>query len=162
MNNNLPRVLTAAISKGIWQDPGPNVINKVLGVNLDLPELKLFESYELMSNVHAQIRSGGYVEDPEFCMIEKTSLEANDIDSRLNFERALFVAGSIVPGDDVFVVLDLDSDENNPNVLVFDWRKSIPERWVKVMTLMQLINKLEEGTEIGGTPNGQLSGHPLK
>ena len=143
MSNDLPAVLSEAITNGTWRDPGPSVMNKVLGANLGLPELQLFESSELMSNVHEQIRIGGYVEDPEFCLIDQLVSKQNDSDPRLNLENALFIAGSIVPGDDVFVVLDLGSEENNPNVLVFDWRKPVPERWIKVMTLVQLINKLD-------------------
>jgi hypothetical protein len=142
MSKNFPTILTKAISNGKWRDPGPNVINNILGADLDLPELQLFESFELMNNVYLQIRSGGYVEDPEFCLVEQLNSKNSGSDPRLNLERALFIGGSTIPGDDVFVVLDLDSDENNPNVLVFDWRKPIPERWVKTMTLIQLINKL--------------------
>jgi hypothetical protein len=144
MSNGLPRMLSEAISKGIWRDSGSDASSKVFGVSLDLPELQLFESYESIRNVHEQIRSGGYVEDPEFCMVKQLTSKTNNSDPRLNFERAIFIAGSIVPGDDIFVVLDLDSDKNDPDVLVFDWRKPIPDRWVKVMTLMQLINKLDK------------------
>jgi hypothetical protein len=150
MSNDFPSLLSEAISKGIWRDPGPFAMTrKVLTLNLDLPALQLFESYELMSSVHAQIRSGGYVEDPKFCMVKQSNSKTHDRDHRLNLESALFIAGSIVPGDDVFVALDLDSDKNDPDVLIFDWRKPVPDRWIKVMTLRQLINKLSRMSHPG-------------
>lgn len=140
---SLPRVLAKAILNGVWRDPGPNEFNKIIGENYNLPELQLFESYELMCSIHEQIRSGGYVDDSEFCMVEKPDLKAKDSDPRLNFGRALFIAGSVVPGDDVFLVVDLDSDENDPSVLILDWYRPVPERWVEVMKLTKLINMLK-------------------
>lgn len=49
--------------------------------------------------------------------LSAATLTAPD-DPRLVFDDALFVSGSIAPGDDVLVALDLRSDVEDPKVFI--------------------------------------------
>jgi hypothetical protein len=109
---------------------------------LDLPNLELFESMDAMRGVSAQLDTDGYVDNPEFCMVRKQAGASVQHDQRLVFEDAIFVAGSTTPGDDVFVALDLRSDGDDPNLVVFDWRRSVPGRWIAVGRLSEFVRGL--------------------
>ncbi len=138
----LPRVISEAIATGTWQDPGPEALRGLLGHELELPDLELFKDFSLMRRISDQLDTAGYVDDPEFCIVREVELVARYDDPRLVFERALFIGGSTVPGDDVFVVLDLGRDSQALNVLVLDWRRSIPDRWVDVGALSVFVESL--------------------
>jgi hypothetical protein len=84
------------------------------------------------------LKAGRFVDDPVFCMTREVDRPSED--PRLEFPRALFIAGSIMPGDDSFVAIRRENlDEYNPPVLVFDWRETAPHRWAERGTLSELI-----------------------
>lgn len=134
----IPKVLEDSITGGIWHRSSPDALRRLLGE--DMPDLELFENIDAMRRVSDQLDSAGYVDDPEFCMVRK-SVEVAD-DPRLMFEQALFIGGAITPGDDVFVVAKLSSDMTDPPILVFDWARTIPNRWVRRGRLSELIRDL--------------------
>lgn len=144
MNISLPKCVSEAMASGRWRNPSPAALRRALGEDLDLPDLELFESTGVMCQVADQVARGGYVDDPEFCMVWSGSALDGADDSRLVFPHALFVGGSVVPGDDVFVVLDLRGGHDDPNVLVLDWHKPIPHRWVVAGTVNNVIDRLSE------------------
>lgn len=91
-----------------------------------------------MSLISDNLDHAGYVDHPGFCMTRDA--EINQDDPRLNFTRALFIGGSIHPGDDVFVAIQRQEfEEYDPSVLVLDWRKSAPDRWTERCKLSELI-----------------------
>jgi hypothetical protein len=55
----------------------------------------------------------------------------------------------MVPGDDVFVAADLGLDDDDPGLLVFDWREPVPRRWVVVGTLSGFVEKLRRFQQYG-------------
>lgn len=126
MKYQIPKLLVDSIARGIWRDPNPDGLRRLLGD--DLPDLELFEDIDAMRRISNRLDAAGYVDDPEFCMARESDLATDD--PRLVFERALFIGGSIIPGDDVFVVADIGSAECDPPILVFDWERSVPDRWV--------------------------------
>ena len=140
----LPRLISGALAAGTWRDPGSAGLRRALGDYPGLPDLHLFEQPEIMSDVARQLDASGYVDDPEFCLTRAADLSEAGDDDRLVFDSALFIAGSVIPGDDVFVTLDLRSDHENPPVLVLDWTRPIPGRWVPVMRLNALVTGLTE------------------
>lgn len=121
--------------RGSFKSPDPDFLRRHFGGNV--PEMKLFGDIDKMEEVANQLDAAGYVEDPEFCMVREPQILADDC--RLVFERALFIAGSIVPGDDVFIAVDLGSEEEDPPVFVFDWDRNVPERWVKKEHLSEFL-----------------------
>ena len=131
-NSNIPKEVIDAMAAVAWSDPGPAALRQLLGEDLELPDLELFEDTEVMERVAAQLDKAGYVDDPEFCMVRSREPGCEGRDPRLVFEDALFIAGSKVPGDDVFVVIDLRGRNGEPEVRVFDWRAEVPRRWVLV------------------------------
>ena len=50
-----------------------------------------------------------------------------------------------MPGDDVFIALDLRGDQDDPNVLVLDWRMPMPDRWIVTGSLSDFIAGLPAG-----------------
>ena len=137
MNFKPPRILIESLSTGTWKPVAPNVVRRCLGDDLD--DLKLFESVYDMELISGTLESAGYVDQPGFCMTREVNRSSED--PRLEFPRALFIAGSIMPGDDVFVAIRReDFDEYDPPVLVFDWRKKAPHRWTERGRLSELIN----------------------
>lgn len=143
MRKEAPRIVTEAIADGVWRDPGPEALRRLLGGGLDLGELELFETLDTMHRVSEQLNAAGYVDDSEFCMTHVSGAGIDDCDPRLVFEHALFIAGSTMPGDDVLVAVDLCSGDEDPTVLVFDWHKSIPRRWVVVGALREFVENLK-------------------
>jgi hypothetical protein len=101
---------------------------------------ELFETLEAMQRTRRAIDAGGHVEEPTFCMVrEPAELESAD-DPRLVLNRALILAASKRPGDDVFVAIDL----SNPNpVRLFDWSQR-PPRWVVVTTLESFVVQVRQ------------------
>ena len=140
MSDVLPRMMSKAIAAGIWRNPGTRSVSAILGAELDLPEMELFETVDVMLGVARQV-SRAFVDNPEFCMVRhQADLGIND--RRLVFDRAVFVAGSTTPGDDVLVALDVRDEAHDPSVVVFDWRMPVPRRWVPVGKLSDLLERL--------------------
>jgi hypothetical protein len=136
MDYKPPRIFIEALAIGTWKPVAPNVLRSCLGDELD--DLKLFESLFSMEITSGDLETTGYVDDPSFCMTREANRSAED--PRLEFPRALFIAGSIVPGDDVFVAIRReDFDDYDPPVLVLDWRKKAPYRWTERGRLSELI-----------------------
>ena len=138
MNDPIPDVLVDAIADGVWKNPGPDVLRQLLGDSL--PDLKLFENIDKIKGMSNRLDNAGYVDDPQFCMARESEVEKDD--PRLIFDRALFVGGSIYPGDDVFVAADLGLAEADPPIFVFDWERDVPHRWVGRGTLGELAQRL--------------------
>ena len=149
MGRQIPRVLSEALTAKVWRDPGPDLLRAFLGHELDLSDLELFEDLEMMHNVSGQLDEAGYVDDPEFCMVREESDLAATGDGRLVFRSALFIGGSKMPGDDEFIALALRDGDDDPRVMVLDWRKQAPDRWVAVGPLSDLIARLSEHTDMG-------------
>ena len=145
MGSRIPRVLSDAITAGTWHDPGPDFLRTLFGKDLDLVDLELFEDVAMMRRVAGQLDYYGYVDERQFCMVRDVSSLEGPGDSRLAFQSALFVGGSKISGDDVFIALDLRGNHDDPNVLVLDWRKPIPDRWVVTGLLSEFIAGLSAG-----------------
>jgi len=137
MKYRIPDTLSDSIMKGNLKSLDTDFLRRHFGGNL--PAMKLFGDIDTMEAVADQLDAAGYVDDPEFCMARETTALTDD--RRLIFERALFIAGSIVPGDDVFIAVDLGSQEVDPPVFVFDWDRNVPERWVKREHLSELLRE---------------------
>ena len=136
MNNSIPKILVDSLADESWSHASPDVIRRCLGDELD--DLQLYESVELMQQVSANLDSAGYVDDTEFCMTRKKIIASKD--PRLEFPRALFIGGSTVPGDDVFIAIEQGNfEESDPPVLVLDWGKEVPFRWTGRGKLSDLI-----------------------
>ena len=144
MTEKIPRILVNSLADGTWKLVSPDALRRCLGEDLD--DLKLFEDLDTMLLMSAILDNAGFVDDPAFCMTRERNLAADDL--RLEFPRALFIAGSIVPGDDVFVAIQrTDSEEYDPPVLVLDYRKAVPARWTKRGKLSEFIRAIcSEGT----------------
>ncbi|MEL6895596.1 MAG: hypothetical protein AAFP90_05780 [Planctomycetota bacterium] len=137
MKYSIPKVLVDFLADESWSEISPDDLRRCLGSELD--DLQLYESVELMLQVSANLDSAGYVDDPEFCMTREQGLAPDD--PRLEFPRALFIGGSTVPGDDVFVAIQQeDSEDYDPPVLVLDWRKEVPSRWTERGKLSELLD----------------------
>ncbi|NVB39470.1 hypothetical protein G6O69_16630 [Pseudenhygromyxa sp. WMMC2535] len=54
---------------------------------------------ELQDQIKADIDAGGYVDDPEFCMIRSRHDRTGSTDARLVYADALFVGGSMTAHD---------------------------------------------------------------
>ncbi len=139
MGRPIPKVLSDALADETWRDPGPDGMRALLGQDLDLDDLELFKDVETMRRVTDELDHYGKIDHPEFCMVRDADGLCGPDDKRLVFQSTLFVGGSVIPGDDVFVALDLRGDPDDPGVLVLDWRKSAPDRWVRVGPLSDLV-----------------------
>jgi hypothetical protein len=140
MKVELPKSLLQAINNGVWRNPGPEKLRSILGEKLD--DLELFEDITAMERVARHLDDAGYVENQTFCMVRSANSFSSANDRRLVFERALFLGGSIIPGDDVFVAVHLADEDCDPELLVFDWEVPVPNRWVTKGTLQGLIDAL--------------------
>tara|TARA_R110002073_G_scaffold336583_1_gene536311 strand:- start:1164 stop:1577 length:414 start_codon:yes stop_codon:yes gene_type:complete len=135
----VPGPIENLIASKTWRNPGAASLRKFLGLEVGYPDLELFEGLHTMRSVWSQLDTAGYPDDPNFCM-SRQPLPIND--QRLEFEQALFVAGATLPGEDVFVALNLQ--DNNNTLLVFDWREPIPTRWVPQSNLPILVELLSQ------------------
>jgi hypothetical protein len=72
-------------------------------------------------------------------------------DDRLVFEQALFIAGAVYPGDDVFVAVARPSADEDPLVFGLDWERPVPHRWVRLMRLSAFVAGLAELSAQQGT-----------
>jgi hypothetical protein len=137
----VPELLTDAVASGAWRDPGPETLRRVFHHVANLPDLELFADVATMQGVGQQVSQAGFAEIDDFCMVRKASELAGTEDPRIALDSSLFLGGSIVPGDDVFVVLDL-RDAEDGQVLVFDWEREVPRRWVAVGSLRRVLEAL--------------------
>jgi hypothetical protein len=152
-----PLIIDEAIANGRWVDPGSDKIKDILSLAKDESDLLLFESREMMENIGRQLDSGGYVDDPEFCMIRNLSDLNGSNDMRLVFSNALFIGGSKYPGDDVLLAIDASKSSEEQMVLWFDWSQKPPNRWQPIMSLSSFLSKLT-GT-MGDSHKGKLGSH---
>jgi hypothetical protein len=137
MDYKPPKLLVNSLLNSAWEQVSPDDVRRCLGDDLD--DLKLFGSLDHMEIISGILDRAGYVDQPAFCMARAENVTGKD--PRLEFPRALFIGGSIVPGDDVFVAIRREvSDEYDPPVLVLDWRKEAPYRWTERGKLSGLIN----------------------
>jgi len=140
MNLRAPKILVDSIENGTWKSVSPDTLRRCLGEELD--DLQLFEGLPFMYLIAENLDHAGFVDHPEFCM---TRARTKMNDPRLDFSRALFIGGSIVPGDDVFIAIQLEEfEEYDPPVLVLDWRRSAPDRWAERGKLSDLISGIHE------------------
>lgn len=154
MTSPLPRQLYDAIEDGTWHDRGPDALRVILGTD---EELELFVTEDKIAAVKTQVQDGGFVEDPTFCMVRDEDNLSGDNDDRLVFAQCVFIAGSVQPGDDVLVALDLRSCAHDPNVLLFDWGRPAQSRWVMVGRLSELIERLRKYRSDTPFLSGRLS-----
>lgn len=124
---NIPDRIRQGIADGTWRDPGPAWLRSILVGVPDLPDMRLFATESEMASVASMLDTNGLVDDPEFCMTRSPTTAE---DPRLPFPSAVFVAGSRVPGDDVLVAVTPDE-----RVVVFDWSRPVPKRWVPLLSL---------------------------
>lgn len=125
----LPQRLRQGLLDGTWRDPGPRRLGSILGTVSGLPDMMLFATTDAMESAGKMLDTHGLVDDPEFCMTRR-SLDPS-CEPRLAFPDAIFVAGSRVPGEDVLVAVASPGDR----VMVLDWSRPVPNRWVPLMTL---------------------------
>jgi hypothetical protein len=125
------------VSGGI---PAPKSYGVFWGGKLD--DLELFEDITAMERVARHLDDAGYVDNQIFCMVRSANSFSSANDRRLVFERALFLGGSIIPGDDVFLAVHPGREDADPELLVFDWEMPVPNRWVARGTLQGLIDEL--------------------
>ena len=137
----IPTAIDNAIRHGTWRDPGSIALRGMLSGIPDIPKMSLFVTVDSMRSVSEMVESGGYVDDPEFCMVRHPRDRVSSADARLVFSRALFIAGSLTPGDDVFVAVD-DVTSDAPLVVGFDWSRPVPSRWIPLMTIDQFCDSL--------------------
>lgn len=143
MQRRIPRIVVKAIEDGSWCETAPGTLQYLLRPVVDgLPEIELFRSAEVMCAVSYRVADPCYVDDPEFCMLDPTRVRSGKADPRLDVASAIFIAGSVVPGDDVFVALDLRHNVADPDVFVFDWSKTVPRRWVSAGQVSSLVRSL--------------------
>jgi hypothetical protein len=126
------------------------MLRTLLGTVPDLPDLTLFHDVETMRRVAEQLDVGGYVEDAEFCMVRAMRDLVGPADERLVFERAIFIGGSVIPGDDVLIALDMRSNPIDPPLVVFDWSKPVPSRWSVVGSLGQFVVEIHKHGFVNG------------
>jgi hypothetical protein len=144
MSSGLPTALGAietAIHANEWEDPGPRELAAALGVRADFDELELFRTIEDMLLV-ARILVDHFVDLPQFCMVRSATDRDGPEDPRLAVEAAVIIAGSKVPGDDVFVAVDVNTDPADFAIKVLDWSKRVPERWTTVTSLRSFTSEL--------------------
>jgi len=141
----IPATITDAISQGSWVDPGPERLAELLGLARRESPLRLFGDVEHMQRIH-QLVGGrhGYVDDPEFCMVRRVSDRESPSDPRVAHEQAVFFGGSLIPGDDAFLVLDLSRPGGADAILWLDWPRGPPNRWISLGSLSSLIARLDE------------------
>lgn len=139
MTKNIPRILADSLADGSWKQVTPDALRRCLGEDLD--DLKLLDDLDTMLRVSIEVDNAGYVDNPAFGMTRERKLVADD--PRLEFPRALFIACSIIPGDDVLVAIQRgDSEEYDPPVLVLDYRNGVPARWTERGKLSELIHAI--------------------
>jgi hypothetical protein len=130
------RGVLAVIRGAGWRDPGPDALRDILGHEWELPDLQLFH-FEEMQAVAGDLNAT-YVDLPQFCMTRNPT--SGPSDPRLSLGSALIIAGSKVPGDDVFVAVDFGSGA--AAVRVFDWNSPMPDRWKHVMSFTEFAGQI--------------------
>lgn len=127
-----------ALEHSNWFNPGSDILKNVFGENL--PNMEIYEDLGLMKQVTINLDRGGYVDDPQFCLV-RSKLSANQLEKTLIYENILVLGVSTRPGEDVFIVLN---DDESKNIFIFDWSRPIPSRWVRKTTLPKFIQLLEK------------------
>ncbi|NVB41812.1 hypothetical protein G6O69_28525 [Pseudenhygromyxa sp. WMMC2535] len=139
-----PQQVQDVLSAGSWSDPGPEALNKLLGLEEGDSDLVLFASREMMERIKDDLDGGGYVDDPEFCMVRNQRDRAGSADPRLVYADTVFVGGAKFPGDDVFLAIDTSKPEHDQHVLWFDWSRPAPERWTPLVSVAVFVKRLAE------------------
>ena len=139
--SDVPRILTEAIETSVWRDPGWSTLKRLLRLETENCPLELLATVERMHHVREQLHAV-YLPLPWFCLAE-TSEEVAHGDSRLPLDNALIIGASTLPGDDVFLALDLRNAESELHVLWYDWSAPEPDRWKPTVPLAMLIEKLK-------------------
>jgi hypothetical protein len=135
---NLPEQIRNAMQQGYWKDPGSSRLTQIL--NLESSDPLILLSREKMESTKRQIAAGGYVEDPQFCMVDNAAELRGPEDHRVPFSHLIFIVTSSRAGDDVFCALDVS--ERSLPLLWFDWTRPVPERWRRVMSLTEFLTHL--------------------
>lgn len=141
MGSRVPKQLRQAIESGEWRNPGPDALRSLFRIP-ELDDLRLFKDLKSMRSVARQVDVAGWIADAAFCMVRTVDDLNGSDDTRLVFDDALFIGGSVMPGDDVLVAIDLNED-GDPPVFVFLWDNPIPSRWVHVGRLSRLLSGIQ-------------------
>jgi len=144
----LPSAINEAIGRQVWRDPGTLAWKDILKSVPNIPAMTLYTTVDQMLGVAKMVERAGFIEDPAFCMVRRESDLESSNDPRLVFTRALFVAGSKVPGDDVLVAVQNAMAERG-KIVVFDWARPVPTRWVPIMTVDELCQAIAAHGDAG-------------
>jgi len=139
--DSIPKRLVDALATGAWRDPGTDAIQRILATVPTRDPLQLLDDQEQMKHVWRSVFEF-FLDDPEFCLVRSADLRSGSYDPRLVIDSAVFVGGSTRPGDDVLIALDVGADPDDPPLLVFDWGRAKPNRWVQAGTLSILLDAL--------------------
>jgi hypothetical protein len=137
----LQEPIAAAIRSGVWRDVPSAVLVAALGGALD--PMRLHTTIEEIVRATSHLAVADVVRIPDFCIVLTYDELDGPGDARLPLDRALMIAGSIVPGDDVFAVAVKRDEGDEPTVRVLDWNRPKPERWRTVGSLSDFIARLE-------------------
>jgi hypothetical protein len=148
-----PILLEKAMIHGDWKNPGSEALRMLLGLREDADELELYETREMMEHIGRQLDTAGYVDDPTFCMIRDLSAREGSNDPRLIYSQALFIGGSIWPGDDVLLAVDVSKPCEEQTVFWFDWSRKSPHRWKPIMSLSSFLDALHTVEKIETSGN---------
>lgn len=140
MSVSVPKSIEKAIREQAWGAAPSDRLSRILAPWLQGEQMELFPTVATMNAVHDQVASGDFASNPEFCLVQ-TEAELRKGDPRLPLDRALFIAGSRVPGDDVLVAVRC-TGEADPVVFVLDWERPRPHRWAAVMRIGEFVAQL--------------------
>jgi hypothetical protein len=137
---HLPEQIRDATQQGYWKDPGASRLKQIL--DIESSDQLILLSREKIESATRRIAAGGYVEDPQFCMVHNPTELQGPEDQRVPISHLLFIVTSSRPGDDVFCAIDVS--KGSLPLLWFDWTRPIPERWRRVMSLGEFLTHLRE------------------
>jgi hypothetical protein len=134
----VPRQIEDAISSGVWHSPNWDDLRPILGLPEDACQLTLFSDRTHMFHVMNLVKKN-YLE-PWFFMVEKSSEITSS--NQLVWEECIFIGGNVIPGDDIFLVIDLRQSDDRLDVL-WDYSSGPgPSVWRKLVTLDALLEGL--------------------
>lgn len=145
--NPIPTSLLASMLTATWQAQRKAAHAVLRRVVPSIDPVELFATADAAERVTSQLLAAGFVGDPEFCLVESQSSLTGNTDPRMSWNELLCIGGSIQPGDDSFIVVDLRSSRTDPEVFAFDWSRPVPNRWVPVGRLGEFLRMLREHTE---------------
>lgn len=137
----IPSLLETAMTLGIWHNPGPATMTRILGGRFETARIRLFPTVAAMVETAKQLDESGFVDDPRYGMVRRSEARVRGAEAHLVYDEVVFIGGPTTLGDPGFLAIESIAGVGDV-VRILDWRQPSERPWQLVGDLASFLHAL--------------------